>query len=194
MPQPRMITRDKYDAVLLDLDGVITNTASLHAACWKKMFDEYLRTRATQRGEVFRPFDIDTDYRLYVDGKPRFDGVRDFLTSRGIQLPEGTSDDPPKVETVGGLGNRKNDLIHEVIENLGVEPYEGSVKFIRQLHDQGIQNRRRHIESELHGRLEGRQVGYLLQGASRRQRDPCPTPGWQARSGYVLDGSKAIAG
>jgi beta-phosphoglucomutase family hydrolase len=138
MPQPRMITRDKYDAVLLDLDGVITNTASLHAACWKKMFDEYLRTRATQRGEVFRPFDIDTDYRLYVDGKPRFDGVRDFLTSRGIQLPEGTSDDPPKVETVGGLGNRKNDLIHEVIENLGVEPYEGSVKFIRQLHDQGF--------------------------------------------------------
>ena len=138
MPQPRMITRDKYDAVLLDLDGVITNTASLHAACWKKMFDEYLQTRARQKGEVFRPFDIDTDYRLYVDGKPRFDGVRDFLTSRGITLPEGTPDDPSEIETVGGLGNRKNDLLHEVIEDVGVEPYEGSVKFIRQLHDQGF--------------------------------------------------------
>jgi beta-phosphoglucomutase family hydrolase len=141
MPQPnssRVITHDRYDAVLLDLDGVITNTASLHAACWKKMFDEYLQRRATQRGEVFRPFDIDTDYRLYVDGKPRFDGVRDFLTSRGIQLPEGTPDDPPEIETVGGLGNRKNDLLHEVIEDVGVEPYEGSVKFIRQLHDQGF--------------------------------------------------------
>jgi beta-phosphoglucomutase family hydrolase len=138
MPQSRMITRDKYDAVLLDLDGVITNTASLHAASWKKMFDEYLQKHATERGEVFRPFDIDTDYRLYVDGKPRFDGVRDFLTSRGIQLPEGTPDDPPEVETVGGLGNRKNDLIHKVIKDLGVQPYEGSVKFIRQLRDQGF--------------------------------------------------------
>jgi beta-phosphoglucomutase family hydrolase len=138
MPQPRMITRDKYDAVLLDLDGVITNTASLHAACWKQMFDAYLKKRATQLGETFRPFDIATDYRLHVDGKPRFDGVRDFLKSRGIQLPEGTPDDPPDVETVGGLGNRKNDLVNETIEDVGVEPYEGSVKFIRQLNDQGF--------------------------------------------------------
>ena len=83
------ITRDQYDAVLLDLDGVITDTASIHAACWKQMFDEYLQKRATQRGEAFRPFDPATDYRLHVDGKPRFDGVRDFLTSRGIQLTEG---------------------------------------------------------------------------------------------------------
>ena len=90
------ISRDQYDAVLLDLDGVITDTASVHAACWKQMFDEYLRKRAAQRGEAFRPFDIATDYRLYVDGKPRYDGVRDFLTSRGIQLPEGSADDPPE--------------------------------------------------------------------------------------------------
>jgi beta-phosphoglucomutase-like phosphatase (HAD superfamily) len=124
MRQPnsrRVITRDKYDAVLLDLDGVITNTASLHAACWKQTFDEYLEKRAAQRGEAFRPFDLATDYRLYVDGKPRFDGVRDFLTSRGIQLPEGNPDDPPQVETVGGLGNRKNDLVNEVIKDRGVE-------------------------------------------------------------------------
>ncbi|MDF2762688.1 MAG: hypothetical protein K0S83_1422 [Thermomicrobiales bacterium] len=141
MRQPkskRAIARDQYDAVLLDLDGVITDTANLHAACWKQMFDEYLQKRATQRGEAFRPFDLATDYRLYVDGKPRFDGVRDFLTSRDIQLPEGSPDDPPLAETVGGLGNRKNDLVNEVIERLGVEPYEGSVKLINWLHHQGF--------------------------------------------------------
>src|SRR5215467_34355 len=130
MRQPnsrRVIPRDKYDAVLLDLDGVITDTASLHAACWKQMFDEYLQKRATQRGETFCPFDLAMDYPLYVDGKPRFDGVRDFLTSRVIQLPEGSPDDPPEVETVCGLGNRKNDLINEIIEERGVVPYAGSV-------------------------------------------------------------------
>jgi beta-phosphoglucomutase family hydrolase len=130
------ITRDQYDAVLFDLDGVITDTANMHAACWKQMFDAYLQKRAVERGEPFRPFNIATDYRLYVDGKPRFNGVRDFLTSRGIQLPEGSPDDPAQAETVGGLGNRKNNLINEVIEEVGVEPYEGSVKLIHQLHHQ----------------------------------------------------------
>jgi beta-phosphoglucomutase family hydrolase len=130
------ITRDRYDAVLLDLDGVITDTASVHAACWKQMFDEYLQKRATQRGEIFRPFDIAADYRLYVDGKPRYDGVRDFLASRSIRLPEGSPDDPPQAETVDGLGNRKNDLVNKIIEEKGVEPYEGSVEFIRQLRHQ----------------------------------------------------------
>src|SRR5215467_2168906 len=141
MRQPnsrRAITRDKYDAVLLDLDGVITDTANLHAACWKQMFDEYLQKRATQRGEAFHPFDIATDYRLYVDGKPRFDGVRDFLASRGIQLPEGNPDDPPQAETVDGLGNRKNDLVNKIIEDKGVEPYAGSVELIHQLRGQGF--------------------------------------------------------
>jgi len=132
------ITRDQYDAVLFDLDGVITDTANMHAACWKQMFDAYLQKRAVERGEPFRPFDIATDYRLYVDGKPRFDGVRDFLTSRGIQLPEGSPDDPPQSETVGGLGNRKNNLINKVIGEVGVEPYQGSVKLIHQLHHQGF--------------------------------------------------------
>jgi beta-phosphoglucomutase family hydrolase len=132
------ITRDQYDAVLLDLDGVITDTASVHAACWKQMFDEYLQAQATRRGEAFRPFDIATDYRLYVDGKPRYDGVRDFLTSRGIQLPEGAPGDPPQAETVDGLGNRKNDLVNKIIEEKGVEPYEGSVELIRQLRDRGF--------------------------------------------------------
>jgi beta-phosphoglucomutase family hydrolase len=135
---PSAITRDQYDAVLLDLDGVITDTANIHAACWKQTFDAYLQKRAAERGEPFRPFDLATDYRLYVDGKPRFDGVRDFLTSRGIHLPEGTPDDPPRAETVGGLGNRKNDLVNRVIAEGGVEPYEGSVKFIHQLRHQGF--------------------------------------------------------
>jgi len=137
-PSTRAITRDRYDAVLLDLDGVITDTASIHAACWKQMFDEYLQKRATQRGEAFRPFDIASDYRLYVDGEPRYDGVRDFLTSRGIKLPEGSPDDPPQIDTVCGLGNRKNQLVNEVIHERGVEPYEGSVELIGQLRHRGF--------------------------------------------------------
>ena len=139
MPQPdaqRRITRERYDALLLDLDGVITDTASIHAACWKQMFDEYLQKRAIERGEAFRPFDIAADYRLYVDGKPRYDGVRDFLTSRGIRLPEGSPDDPAQAETVHGLGNRKNDLVNKIFEEEGVVPYEGSVKFLHQLRNQ----------------------------------------------------------
>jgi beta-phosphoglucomutase family hydrolase len=141
MRQPmsgRMITRSQYDAVLFDLDGVITNTASIHGACWKKMFDEYLQTRAIARGEAFRPFDPDADYRLHVDGKPRFDGVRDFLASRGIELPEGSPHDPPEAETVGGLGNRKNRLVTKAIEDEGVDAYEGSIRFIHKLRDQGF--------------------------------------------------------
>lgn len=137
-PESKRVNRDQYDAVLFDLDGVIMNTATLHATCWKQMFDEYLRERAEQKGEAFRPFDIATDYRLYVDGEPRFDGVRDFLRSRRIQLPEGTPDDPADVETVHGLGNRKNELVNRAIAELGVEPYAGTVQFIHQLRRDGF--------------------------------------------------------
>src|SRR5262249_55011876 len=127
------LTRDRYDAVLLDLDGVITDTASIHAACWKQMFDEYLQKRATQRGEAFRAFDIGAEYRLYVDGKPRFDGVRDFLASRRSQRPEGRPDDPPEAETVCGPGNRKNELVNKIIEEMGVEPSPGSERLLHEL-------------------------------------------------------------
>ena len=137
-PESRRVKRDQYDAVLFDLDGVITNTATLHAMCWKQMFDEYLRERAEQKKEAFRPFDLATDYRLYVDGEPRFDGVRDFLRSRRIQLPEGTPDDHADVETVHRLGNRKNELVNRAIAELGVEPYAGSVQFIHQLRRDGF--------------------------------------------------------
>ena len=138
LERKRAIARDRYDAVLLDLDGVITDTANLHAACWKQMFDDYLQKHATHTGEAFCAFDIATDYRLYVDGRPRFDGVRTFLASRGIQLPEGSSDDPPQAETVAGLGNRKNDLVNKIIEEVGVEAYDGSVKLIHQLRQRGF--------------------------------------------------------
>jgi beta-phosphoglucomutase family hydrolase len=137
-PESKRVNRDQYDAVLFDLDGVITNTATLHAICWKQMFDKYLRERAEQKGEAFRPFDLATDYRLYVDGEPRFDGVRDFLRSRGIQLPEGSPDDPTDVETVHGLGNRKNELVNRAIAEVGVEPYAGTVQFIHQLRRDGF--------------------------------------------------------
>jgi beta-phosphoglucomutase family hydrolase len=140
MPRPenKRINRDQYDAVLFDLDGVVTDTASIHATCWKQMFDQYLRNRARNRGEAFRPFELATDYRLYVDGKPRFDGVRDFLASRGIHVPEGNPEDPTDVETVCGLGNRKNDLVNLVIADVGVDPYEGTVQFIHQLRRNGF--------------------------------------------------------
>ena len=136
-PESKRINRDQYDAVLFDLDGVVTDTASIHATCWKQMFDQYLRNRATNR-EAFRPFELATDYRLYVDGKPRFDGVRDFLASRGIHLPEGNPEDPTDVETVCGLGNRKNDLVNLVIADVGVDPYDGTVRFIHQLRRNGF--------------------------------------------------------
>ena len=125
-------------AMIFDLDGVITFTARVHAAAWKELFDEFLKARSERLHEQFSEFTIAGDYLTYVDGKPRFDGVRDFLASRAIQLPEGTPDDPPQAETVGGLGNRKNDLVNKVIAEEGVEPYEGSVKFIHQLRHQGF--------------------------------------------------------
>ena len=140
MPQPKSkcVSRDQYDAVLFDLDGVITDTANLHATCWKQMFDEYLQKRARQTGEAFRPFDVASDYLLYVDGKPRFDGVRDFLKSRGIELPEGSPEDPTDAETVCGLGNRKNDLVNDAIAEVGVVPYAGSARFIHRVRRDGF--------------------------------------------------------
>lgn len=102
------------------------------------MFDNYLQARAAKKGELFRPFEIQTDYKTYVDGKPRYSGVRDFMKSRGIELPEGHPDDPPDAETVCSLGNRKNDMINDVLESEGVQPYEGSIAFVHQLRRRGM--------------------------------------------------------
>jgi len=131
------ITPERFDAVLFDLDGVLTDTAKVHASCWKKMFDEFLRKRAESRGEEFRPFSITEDYYLYVDGRLRSDGVRDFLLSRNINLPEGDPDAPPESETVSGLGNRKNDMVNGLMESEGIDVYPDSVAWVRLLREQG---------------------------------------------------------
>ena len=125
-------------ACLFDLDGVLTQTAKVHAAAWKEMFDAFLRERAAKGGEPFQPFDPVADYDEYVDGKPRYDGVRSFLAARGIDLPEGEENDPAAAETVVGLGNRKNELVLHVIREQGVEAYEGSVRYVRAAREAGL--------------------------------------------------------
>jgi beta-phosphoglucomutase family hydrolase len=129
---------DGIGACLFDLDGVLTQTAKIHARAWKQMFDDFLRDWAERSGEPFHEFDRPTDYDEYVDGKPRFDGVRSFLESRGIQLPMGSPSDPPEADTIHALGTRKNDLVLELIAQQGVEPYAGSVAFAEKARDQGL--------------------------------------------------------
>ena len=129
---------DGIRGCLFDLDGVLTQTAKVHDAAWKQMFDEFLRARASQSGQPFTPFDPVRDYEEYVDGKPRADGTRSFLESRGIELPEGSPDDPPDAETVNGLGNRKNVILLEMIRTQGVEPYEGSVRYVQAVREAGL--------------------------------------------------------
>jgi beta-phosphoglucomutase family hydrolase len=125
-------------ACLFDLDGVLTETASIHDAAWKEMFDAYLRARAERTGDPFVPFDPVADYDRYVDGKPRADGTRSFLESRGITLPEGSPDDPPDAETVHGLGNRKNLILLRRLKQDGVTPFPGSVRYLRAVRDAGL--------------------------------------------------------
>jgi HAD superfamily hydrolase (TIGR01509 family) len=117
---------------------VLTDTASVHDKAWKQMFDEYLRARADRRGEPFREFDAGADYERYVDGKPRADGVRDFLSSRGITLPDGDDDDAPDAETVHGLANRKNELLLATIDRDGVKVFEGSRRYLVAARDAGL--------------------------------------------------------
>lgn len=117
-------------ACLFDLDGVLTDTASVHKKAWKAMFDGYLRARSERSGEPFVAFDIGTDYLSYVDGKRREDGVRSFLASRHITLPEGGPDDDAGAETVHGLGNRKNEMFHETLREEGVEVFDGSRRYL----------------------------------------------------------------
>jgi beta-phosphoglucomutase family hydrolase len=129
---------DTVTACLFDLDGVLTDTAAVHDAAWKEMFDAFLRERAGQTGEPFVPFDSKADYEAYVDGKPRSDGVRDFLASRGITLPDGTPEDPPAAQTVHGLGNRKNEALLRRIHHDGVRVFEGSRRYLEAARDAGL--------------------------------------------------------
>jgi beta-phosphoglucomutase family hydrolase len=125
-------------ACLFDLDGVLTQTATVHAAAWKEMFDAYLAERARRSGEPFVPFDQVRDYGLYVDGRPRADGTRTFLQSRGITLPEGEPGDPPGAETVHGLSNRKNEILLERLRTGGVAVYPGSARYLRAVGEAGL--------------------------------------------------------
>jgi beta-phosphoglucomutase family hydrolase len=125
-------------ACLFDLDGVLTQTALVHNAAWKQTFDAFLQTWSAQHGQEFVPFDSGADYHDYVDGRPRADGVRTFLASRGITLPEGTPDDGPDQLTVNGIGNKKNVLVLQKIKEGAVQVYEGSVEYLKAARDAGL--------------------------------------------------------
>lgn len=127
-----------HRAVLFDLDGVLTDTASLHAQAWKSMFDEFLLRWSADHGHPYEPFEVDPDYLTHVDGMPRYDGVAAFLESRRIVLPEGTPDDPPDADTIHGLGTRKNDLVLRLLHERGVDAFPGSIAFLEAALDAGL--------------------------------------------------------
>ena len=127
-----------FDAVIFDMDGVITKTAVAHSRAWKKMFDEYLRYREKEHREPFIEFTHAHDYLSFVDGRPRFKGVQTFLKSRGISIPFGQPDDGPEKETVCGLGNRKNEFFNQAIEEAGVEVYDSTIRLIKELLERSV--------------------------------------------------------
>ncbi|MBF8186237.1 beta-phosphoglucomutase family hydrolase [Nonomuraea sp. K274] len=129
---------DGVRGCLFDMDGVLTRTATVHAAAWKSAFDEFLRGWADRTGNPFVPFDAVADYDRYVDGKKRLDGTRSFLAARGIALPEGSPDDPPDALTVHGLSNRKNALVQTIMDREGVEVFPGSVRYVQAVRDAGL--------------------------------------------------------
>jgi beta-phosphoglucomutase family hydrolase len=129
---------DTIRACLFDLDGVLTQTAKVHDAAWKEVFDEFLRSVSEESGKPYVPFDPVNDYNSYVDGRPRADGVRTFLASRGIELPDGAPDDPPSARTVNGLGSRKNDILLRRLREDGVDVYDGSVAYLRAVAAAGL--------------------------------------------------------
>jgi beta-phosphoglucomutase family hydrolase len=136
MPEnPTPVTRERFDAVLFDLDGVLTSTAAIHAAAWKQMFDGFLRKA---EGAGFRPFDLERDYKTYVDGKPRYDGVQSFLAARGIELPFGDPAEPASDRSVCGLGNQKDALVKRAIADGQVEAFPSSVRWVEQLRAEGF--------------------------------------------------------
>lgn len=135
---PPQVSPEFFDAVLFELDGVVTDTSDVHAAAWKRTMDDYLEKKARETGEAFVPFDEVEDYLAHVDGKPRYDGVRDFLAARNITIAEGTMDSPPTEESVRGLGNRKNQLVRAVLRTEGVRVFDDTVEWIHRLRKQGL--------------------------------------------------------
>jgi beta-phosphoglucomutase family hydrolase len=128
---------DAYDGWLFDMDGVLTQTALVHAAAWKEAFDRFLKEESARTGKTYAPFDPEGDYEKYVDGEPRADGVRNFLAARGITLPEGSESDSPDARTVSGVGNRKNELVLEVIKRQGVALFDGAKDLVSDLRERG---------------------------------------------------------
>lgn len=135
---PAIRLPEHVKACLFDMDGVLTDTATVHAAAWQRMFDDFLRSRAERTGTPFVPFDAVADYGSYVDGKPRLDGVRSFLVARAIEIPEGAPNDPPAAETVHALGTRKNALVLALLAERGVQAFEGSVRFVEAARAAGL--------------------------------------------------------
>ncbi|MEJ8804554.1 beta-phosphoglucomutase family hydrolase [Pontibacter sp. H249] len=134
----QLITEKSIKTLIFDLDGVITQTAKVHAKAWKKMFDDYLVKRGTREGKAYTPLIIETDYRQYIDGIPRYNGVRNFLASRGITLPEGTPEDEAGTETVTGLGNLKNVYFQELVQQGGVQVYADTIAWVKQQRKNGL--------------------------------------------------------
>jgi beta-phosphoglucomutase family hydrolase len=180
-------------ACLFDLDGVLTDTASLHAEAWTEMLDAFLRLRAARTGEPFVPFDRVRDYDEYIDGKHRLEGVRSFLASRDIALPEGSDDDLPEAETIGGLGNRKNELVLGLIHSSGVRAYEGSVRFVLAAREAGL--RRAVVSASANCRevLEAAGIADLFEArvdgvvAERRQLAGKPAPDMFLAAARIVD-------
>lgn len=128
----------QFEAMLFDLDGVLTPTAKIHAACWKRVFDEFLKSRAAETGEAFIPFDLPQDYHQYVDGKPRYPGVESFLAARNIELPYGDPSAPPNQTTVCGIGNGKDSYFATVLKEDGIDAFPGAIALVKHLRDKGI--------------------------------------------------------
>jgi beta-phosphoglucomutase family hydrolase len=138
MPLPEILILNRFDAVLFDLDGVLTPTAKVHAKCWKRMFDEFRDHRLRHQHSAFEPFEIAADYRPYVDGKPRYEGVHSFLRARGIELPFGDPLDPAGFDTICSLGNRKDELVHEVLASEVIDPFPGARALVEKVREAGL--------------------------------------------------------
>ncbi|WP_329478572.1 beta-phosphoglucomutase family hydrolase [Kribbella sp. NBC_01484] len=186
-------------ACLFDLDGVLTDTAAVHAAAWKEMFDEFLRAYAQRQGIPFVPFDARKEYDAYVDGKPRADGVRDFLTARGITLPDGTPDDPPTAMTVNGLGNRKNVAVQRRIRTEGVHVFEGSRRYLQAAVQAGLRRAVVSSSANTHEVLDvtglAQYVEQVVDGVTIRTEGlrgkPAPDTFLAAAKGFGIDPSEA---
>jgi beta-phosphoglucomutase family hydrolase len=186
-------------ACLFDLDGVLTDTAAVHAAAWKEMFDEFLRAYAQEQGIPFVPFDARKEYDAYVDGKPRANGVRDFLTARGITLPDGTPEDPPTAMTVNGLGNRKNVAVQRRIRTEGVHVFEGSRRYLQAAVQAGLRRAVVSSSANTHEVLEvtglAQYVEQVVDGVTIRtaglRGKPAPDSFLAAAKGFGIDPSEA---